>query len=89
MQKAGLQVKALDERVSVKPEFLWLYDAYRLLSRSRQLGAMGEFYIPMTEYVAYCDLSYLDEPSQRMMLVETLSQVDAILLHERFDATSK
>lgn len=84
-----MEVKALRTRPTLNPEFLWLRDAYMHLSRSRQLGSMGEFYIPMTEYVAYAEYYQINDVEQRLFLHDVVSQVDAILLHERYDELKK
>ena len=85
MKELGAKVSALDERPELKSEYHWLYDAYRTLSRSRQVGGMGEFYIPLTEYVAYCNLMEISDTEQRMFLTNVVSEVDTILLHEKYE----
>lgn len=85
MKEMGARVSALDERPELKAEYHWLYDAYRALSRSRQVGGMGEFYIPLTEYAAYCSLMGIPDMEQRIFLINVVSEVDAILLHERYE----
>ena len=58
-------------------------EAYALLSRSRQVG-QTEFYIPMSEYLAYLNIISLEDIDQRLFLVSVLTQVDATLLSERY-----
>lgn len=84
-----MEVKALRERPELNEEFLWLYEAYLILSKSRQCGGMGEFYIPLTEYEAYLNIIRLEDIDQRTFLVSVISQVDSILLHERFEKSTK
>lgn len=43
-----------------------------------------EFYIPMSEYLAYLNIISLEDIDQRLFLVSVLTQVDATLLSERY-----
>ena len=63
------------------PEFDWLFEAYAMLTRSRQIG--------MSEYAAYLDIIMLDDPEQRILLVSVLTEVDAVLLSERLAAQAQ
>ncbi|WP_274584096.1 hypothetical protein V9W64_10895 [Neisseria leonii] len=89
LQAQGMKVRELTHRPKLEDENIWLYDAYRLLSRSRQLGGMSEFYIPLTEYQAYFEITRLHDVEQRLYLMSVITQVDAVLLHERFEELSK
>ncbi len=75
-------------RPTLDNEFVWLKQAYTLLTRSRQLGSMSEYYIPMTEYDAFCRLMRY-ETDKQLLLVDVLTQVDHILLSERLDEQRK
>ena len=79
---------ALKQMPQRNPEFDWLFEAYAMLTRSRQIG-MSEYYIPMSEYAAYLDIIMLDDPEQRILLVSVLTEVDAVLLSERLAAQAQ
>lgn len=77
-----MYVKALDERPKLKQEYQWLKEAYLILTRSRQIG-MSEFFIPLTEFDAYCNLFGFEDYETKLFLVNVISDVDALLLSER------
>ena len=80
-----MEVKELKTRPTLRDEHRWLYEAYHNLSRSRQVGGMGEFYIPLTEFEAYLNIISLSDTEQRLFLLNVISSVDAVLLHERYE----
>lgn len=84
MQRRGLEVSALRNRPTLQPEYSWLYEAYLALSRSRQVGGMGGYYIPLTEFQAYCEMFCIEDTGQIHMLLNVVGAVDAILLHEQY-----
>lgn len=83
-----MTVAALVDRPKLKDEHIWLYEAYRTLSRSRQVGGAGEFYIPCSEYKAYMDIINLQDVGQRTFMMDVVAAVDATLLHERYEKPS-
>lgn len=85
LQEQGHKSEVLINRPTRQPEHFWLFEAYEMLSRSRQIG-MSEYYIPMTEYAAYLDIVQLTNQEDRSFLVSVLTQVDVVLLHERLQA---
>ena len=89
MQDAGMEVRALKERPKLNPDYYWLYEAYHLLSPSRQLGSVGEYYIPLTEYEAYFNIVNLTDVEQRSLLVSVITKVDGLLLQEKYKETTK
>ena len=82
LKEQGADPEPLRNPPRRKAEFQWLFEAYSLLSRSRQVG-MTEFYIPLSEYAAYLDIACISDMDDRLLLVAVLTQVDAILLSER------
>lgn len=84
LQSTNFQVKGLEGRPKIKAEYVWLYDAYNLLSPSRTLGAMGEYYIPLSEYNAYFTIFKLDDLNLREYFVLVLTQVDRIMLEDTY-----
>lgn len=88
LKEQGADPAPLREMPMRKPEFAWLFEAYSLLTRSRQVG-MSAFYIPMTEYAAYLDIIQMDDIEERTFLVSVVSQVDATLLSEQMAEQQK
>lgn len=84
LREQGMDPEPLRKRPMRKREYLWLFEAYSLLNRSRQVGQM-EFYIPMTEYEAYMNIVKMDNVEDRKFMVAVLTQVDATLLHDRYE----
>ena len=90
LQASGFSVKALDERPILKSGYVWLYDAFNFLSPSRTLGAMGEYYIPLTEYSAYFSIFNLNDIAVREFMLLVLTQVDRAMLKLTYEEkTSK
>lgn len=77
-------VSAIRERPKLDPDNQWLYEAYYHLTRSRQLGGMGEYYIPLTEYQAYCSLFGITDTERIGFLINVITLVDNRLLSERY-----
>lgn len=89
LQSQGMEVTALTNRPSLKVEYGWLYEAYHTLSRSRQIGGMGEYYIPLSEYAAYFSIIGLEDIEQRTFLLHVIAHVDSVLLKDRYDELAK
>lgn len=79
-----MPVKALEIRPELKQEYVWLYNAYSFLSPSRTLGAVGEYYIPLSEYEAYFSIFKIEEVSVREFALTVLYQVDHAMLSLRY-----
>lgn len=84
MQQQGLEVQALRNRPTLQSEYVWLYEAYLVLSRSRQVGGMGGYYIPLTEFQAYCEMFRIEDTGQIHMLLSVVGTVDLVLLNEQY-----
>jgi len=56
--------------------------AYQILSRSRQIG-MAEFYIPLTEILAYLDLIEMTDQQEREEFALIIMAIDAALLDHK------
>ena len=83
MVESGHTPKFWLEKPTLNTENIWLRDAYNTLSRSRQLSAHSEYFIPLTEYKAYCELNGIYNLDEVTYLVEVLTRVDSVLLSER------
>lgn len=84
VQAQGLKVAALDIRPELISGFGTMSDnpylrAYYLLSKSRQIG-MAEFYIPLTEIVAYLDLIGIEGHEARSDFATIIIAIDAGML---------
>ena len=84
LQAKGQRVARLENRpklndglgvVSANPYI----QAYQVLSRSRQIG-MAEFYIPLTEIMAYLDLIQLNDPVEREDFALIVMAIDSAML---------
>lgn len=89
LKAQGFESPALRNRPTLKPENEWLLDAYYTLSRSRQVGGMGEFFIPLTEFQAYCEMFEISSSEDRQFLTNVVGMADAILLNERYEEREK
>ena len=49
------------------------------------MGGMGGFYIPLTEYRAYCEMFRITDTEQIQFLIHVVGAVDATLLHEQYE----
>lgn len=47
------------------------------------MGANSEYFIPLSEYRAYCDLWGISDYDTIEYMVEVLTRVDSVLLGER------
>ena len=53
------------------------------------MGGVGEFFIPLTEFQAYCEMFDLSTSEDRQFLTNVVGLSDAILLNERYDEREK
>lgn len=50
---------------------------------------MGEFFIPLTEFQAYCEMFEISSSEDRQFLTNVVGMADAILLNERYGEREK
>ena len=88
MAEGGHPAKAWMERPTLNTDYVWLRDAYYVLTRSRQLGPSSEYFIPLTEYHAYCQMKGIVGDKVDILL-EVITRVDSVLLGERMEEVKR
>lgn len=53
------------------------------------MGGVGEFFIPLTEFQAYCEMFGISTSEDRQYLINVVGMADAILLSERYEEREK
>jgi len=61
----------------------WYCDIYYTLSKSRQLGSGGEYFIPQSEFNALFSIRKIDNVETRLRIVRVIQKADEALLSVR------
>lgn len=70
----------LNSKPDLFPDLHWIWEAFMVLSSSRQIGMAGPLPITMTEIHSYCEYESISDMEDRVFLREMMQEMDRVLL---------